>query len=186
MKADRVIANALKRARETRGLRTIGPNDRLSESHIRKADHNLIVMTDLNKLGHEDWVVISAYYAMYHASLAVLTKVGLNSKEHAATAAVLEYFFGKEIGRELVGRFNELEERYINYLWKVKREREKVQYGVSLSYGEAEGIMKNARDFVSRLKLVRGEIDGEVIAAVGEEISRLKKRRECRPCWGRR
>lgn len=50
-------------------------------------------MTDMGKLGHEDWVVTAAYYAMYHAAMAVLSKIGLESKEHAATAAVLEYFF---------------------------------------------------------------------------------------------
>ncbi|MBI4181788.1 MAG: HEPN domain-containing protein, partial [Candidatus Aenigmarchaeota archaeon] len=113
----------------------------MSEGHIRKADHNLIVMTDLCKLGHEDWVVISAYYAMYQSAMSLLTKIGLESKDHATTAAVLEYFFGEQISRDLIGKFNELKERkdkieaitisekYIGYLWRIKRARETVQYG---------------------------------------------------------
>jgi hypothetical protein len=63
-----IIVKSLRRTKEERGLRVTEPNNYLSEGHIRKADHNLIVMTDLNKLGHEDWVVISAYYAMYHSA----------------------------------------------------------------------------------------------------------------------
>ncbi len=76
----------MKRAKEERGLRAIKPNDYLSNGHIKKADHNLIVMTDLSKLGHEDWVVISAYYAMYQSAMALLTKIGLESKDHATTS----------------------------------------------------------------------------------------------------
>lgn len=103
-------------------------------------------MTDLNKLGHEDWAVITAYYAMYHSALALLAKIGLESKDHATTAAILEYFFGGQMNKGLIGKFNELkgrkdkieavtiEEKYIDYLWKVKRARETVQYGVSINY----------------------------------------------------
>ena len=78
---------------------------------LKKADHDLVVMTDMGKLGHEDWVVTAAYYAMYHAAMAVLSKIGLESKEHAATAAVLEYFFGTKIGKPLIESFNDIKER---------------------------------------------------------------------------
>jgi hypothetical protein len=54
MKAKDMLLRALKRTKEERGLRLITPNDYLSNGHIKKADHNLIVMTDLSKLGHED------------------------------------------------------------------------------------------------------------------------------------
>ena len=67
MRAKEAIIKAMKRAKNERGLRVSKPNDNLSEGHMNKADHNLVVMTDLGRLGHEDWVVISAYYAMYHS-----------------------------------------------------------------------------------------------------------------------
>ncbi|MBI2129278.1 hypothetical protein HYU07_03490 [Candidatus Woesearchaeota archaeon] len=69
MKAKDTIVKALKRAKEERGLRISKPNEHLSSGHSSKAGHNLIVMTDLNELKHEDWVVISAYYAMYHSQV---------------------------------------------------------------------------------------------------------------------
>ena len=187
MKARNMIIKALRRARKERGLRIISPNNYLSDGHIKKADHNLIVMTDLNELGHEDWIVISAYYAMYQSALALLTKIGLESKEHATTVAVLEYFFGEHISKELIEKFNKLKrrkdeieaiaigEKYIDYLWKIKRARESVQYGISVTYKETGTVTKNARDFVSKIKLVLSELDEALIDVIGKETGELKK-----------
>lgn len=185
MKSKDIIIKAMKRADVERGLRVSKPNNYLSEGHIKKTDHNLIVMTDLSRLGHEDWVVIAAYYAMYQAATSLLTKVGLESKDHASTAACLEYFFSEQINKELLGKFNELKERkdkieaitidekYIDYLWKTKRARETVQYGISIGYKEADVLMKNARDFASKIKLVLSELDDSVVDAIGKEVKSL-------------
>ncbi len=187
MKAKDIILKAFARAKKERGLKLIIPNDYLGEGHIKKADHNLIVMTDLNKLGHEDWVVITAYYAMYQSALSLLAKIGLQSKDHVTTVAVLEYFFGKQIDKELIERFNELkkkkdkieaiiiDEKYINYLWKIKRARESVQYGISISYKETDVVINNAREFVSKIKLVLEGLDEELVSVIYKEIKNLKK-----------
>lgn len=188
MKAKDMIVKAIKRAKEDeRGLRVSKPNDYLSDGHTKKADHNLIVMTDLSKLGHEDWVVVSAYYAMYQSAMSLLAKIGLESKDHATTAAVLEYFFGEQISKDLIGKFNELKERkdkieaimigerYIDYLWKIKRARETVQYGISINYKETDVVMRNAREFVSKIKLVLSELDDKIIEAIGKRIGELEE-----------
>ena len=188
MKAKDIIVKALERAKRERGLKVITPSDYLSEGHIKKSDHNLIVMTDLNELGHKDWVIIAAYYAMYHSVLAVLSKIGLESKDHSTTVAVLEYFFGKQIDKSLLEKFNELkekknewelirlEEKYIDYLWKIKRNRETVQYGVTTSYKETETVMENAREFVSKIKLLIEKIDEELISVIVKEVKKLQSR----------
>lgn len=187
MKAKDILIRVLKRSKEERGLTIINPNDYLCDGHIKKADHNLIVMTDLNKLKHEDWVVIAAYYAMYQSALALLVKIGLESKDHATTVAVLQYFFDRQISKELIEKFNELkerkdkieaiviEEKYIDYLWKIKRARETVQYGISITYKETDTIMNNARDFVSKIKLVMNELDEKIIEVIGKRIKELKE-----------
>ena len=134
METKAFLINALKRGKKEKeiGLKIINPNETLSMGHIKKADHNLIVMTDLNELKHEDWTVIAAYYSMYQAALSILIKIGLNSKEHASTVAVLEYFFGERIGKELLKKFDSLknekdkiealtiQEKFIDYLWNIK------------------------------------------------------------------
>jgi uncharacterized protein (UPF0332 family) len=185
MKAKDMIVKSMRRAKEERGLRVSRPNNYLSEGHIKKADHNLIVMTDLSKLGHEDWVVISAYYAMYQSVMSLLTKIGLESKDHATTAAVLEYFFGEQISRDSIGKFNELKkrkdkieaitisEKYIDYLWKIKRTRETVQYGISINYKETDVVMRNAREFVSKIKLVLNELDEELVDIIAKRVNEL-------------
>jgi len=187
MRAKDILVDALKRTRKERGLRITNPNDYLCDGHIKKADHNLIVMTDLNRLKHEDWVVIAAYYAMYQSALALLSKIGLESKDHATTVAVLQYFFDRQISKELIEKFNELkerkdkieaiviEEKYIDYLWKIKRARETVQYGISVTYKETDTIMNNARDFVSKIKLVISELDEKIIEIIGKRIKELKE-----------
>lgn len=187
MKAKDLIIKSMARVKGERGLRISRPNDYLSSGHIKKADHNLIVMTDLERLGHDDWVVIAAYYAMYQSAMALLAKIGLVSKDHATTVAVLEYFFGKQISKELIEKFNELKERkdkieaitidekYINYLWRIKRVRETVQYGISISYKETDAVMRNAREFVSKIKLVINELDERLINAIGKRIKELEE-----------
>lgn len=182
MKPKGIIIKAMKREAELeKGLKLMAPNEDLAKGHIDKADHNLIVMTDLNKLGHSDWVVVVAYYSMYHSATSILAKMGLDSKDHATTVAVLEYFFGRKIEKSLLEKFNELkekkedaerikiEEKYIDFLWKTKKKRETVQYGIETEYNETDLIIDNTREFVTKIKLLLEEIDEDFInIAVGE------------------
>ncbi len=186
MKPKDIIIKAFKREVQLeRGLKIIFPNIDLVKSHTDKADHNLIVMTDLDKLGHSDWVVITAYYSMYHSAMAVLSKIGLDSKDHATTVAVLEYFFGKKIEKSVLDRFDELKEKkdkseivkmgekYIDYLWKTKKTRETMQYGVATTYKETEIIIDNAREFVTRIKLLLEDINENFVNISVEELKAL-------------
>ncbi|MCD6547172.1 MAG: hypothetical protein J7K22_01310 [Nanoarchaeota archaeon] len=47
MKPKEVILKAFARAKKERGLRIVAPSSYLCSSHMHKADHNLVVMTDL-------------------------------------------------------------------------------------------------------------------------------------------
>ncbi len=186
MKPKDIITKAFKREIQLeRGLKIITPNRDLVKSHVDKADHNLIVMTDLNKLGHSDWVVITAYYSMYHSAMAVLSKIGLDSKDHATTVAILEYFFGEKIEKSLLNRFNELKEKkdkleaikiegkYIDYLWKTKKTRETMQYGIATTYKETDIIINNAREFVTKIKLLLNDINEDFVNISVDELKDL-------------
>ncbi|MFH1072064.1 MAG: HEPN domain-containing protein [Nanoarchaeota archaeon] len=187
MKAKDMLIKSMKRPDKERGLRIAKSNDYLADGHLKKADHNLIVMTDLSKLGHEDWVIITAYYAMYHSALALLSRIGLESKDHATTVAVLEYFFGEHISNDMIKKFNELkekkdkleaitiDERYIDYLWKAKQAREAVQYGISINYKETNLVVNNARTFVAKMKLVNSELDDKILSVIQKQVIGLKE-----------
>ena len=186
MRAEIVILKAMRRPKKERGLVISRPNAYMSEGHMKMADHDLVVMTDMSKLGHEDWVMVTAYYAMYQAATSLLSRIGLESKDHATTASVLEYFFGEHISSEMIAKFNELKERkdmievltigdeHIDYLWKAKHAREAVQYGISMSFKETSLAMANARAFVSRLKVVNSELDDRIVEVIRKRITEMK------------
>jgi uncharacterized protein (UPF0332 family) len=187
VKARDVIVRALRRSERERGLQLGRPSDDVARGHMEKSDHDLIAMTDLARLGHEDWVVIAAYYAMYQSALSLLARIGLASKDHSTTAAVLEHFFGGQVNRQLIQKFNRLEERkeklealtiqerYIDYLWEVRRARETVQYGVAVGYRENEAVMNHAREFVTKLKLVASELDDALVEEISKELRRMSR-----------
>jgi len=133
------------------------------------------------------WAIIAGYYAMYQAATSLLVKIGLQSKDHATTVAVIEHFFGKQIDKELIEKFNGLKEkkdkiesviiddRYIDYLWKAKGARETAQYGIFINFKETGIIMRNARDFVSKIKIMLEELDEKIIMAIHNKAKELKE-----------
>ena len=65
----------LRKAKEGgHGIKKIKPDLKEAKFHIEKALYNLKVMDSNIKLGYKDWAVSSAFYAMYHAVLALLYK----------------------------------------------------------------------------------------------------------------
>ena len=62
----------------------------LVQGHINKADHNLkFVRSTLELKEFNDWAIVSAYYAIYHASLALCSLKGYSTKDHYATLLIL-------------------------------------------------------------------------------------------------
>ncbi|MFH1224320.1 MAG: HEPN domain-containing protein [Candidatus Diapherotrites archaeon] len=112
-----------------------------------------------------DWVVIAAYYAMYHAALAALASVGYKSDNHAATAAALEVFFVRKnlLERKFLDKLKEaraLEEEYAQTFRRARRQRETAQYWVTEETGKdaAEKLLGDARGFVDRIERLISEI----------------------------
>jgi len=83
-------------------MRKIKPNNKLSKEHIEKAKHNLKA-ANYNVQGHFDnWAVSQSYYAMYHALLAILFKRGFESKNHECTISTVEFLIEtKEISLDM-------------------------------------------------------------------------------------
>lgn len=184
---DRIKAGLRRYKKGRRGLKVARPNKDLSSGHLEKADHNLIVMSDLNELGHTDWVLVVAYYAMYQASLSVASRIGLESKNHAITVSVLEHFFKDEIENSLLKKFKELKQtkenlekpilngKYIDYLWEAKSRRERAQYGTTKSFKEIEDAVRKSREFVAEIKLLLGNLTPELAEEANEEVREMLK-----------
>jgi len=142
-------------------------------------------MNDLDNLKHTDWVAVVAYYAMYHAATSILTRIGLESKDHATTVAILEYFFSEHIEKELLERFNELKKKkekmeirfigdeLLNYLWSAKNLRETAQYGTNTFINKSEESLKHAKEFVLKIRTLLAELDEDYITVLIEQIKEL-------------
>ena len=70
--------------------------------HINKADHNLkFVKSTIELKEFNDWAIVSAYYSIYHASLALCALKGYSTKDHLATLLILiKEFYKKELNKE--------------------------------------------------------------------------------------
>ncbi len=148
----------------------------LVSKYIARADKNLEFMNIISELSinkeaqkalalpetynNDEWVIITAYYSMYAASLALLAKIGYKSTTHTATILALEKFFVKKeliepqylaIFKHASARINEKD---VDTLSQEKENRETAQYKVTeaVTHKITEASMKNAVDFVNKVK----------------------------------
>lgn len=148
---------------------------RLVPHFMEKARHNLLFSTAACDLSNNeeakkvlklpegfsafDWVVITAYYVMYHSALAALASIGYKSDNHTATVIALEVYFVKKnlLEKEFLDRLKQargLEEEYVQKLRRARKQRETAQYGVTEEMGKeaAEKMLKDAGTFVNRME----------------------------------
>ena len=144
----------------------------LSMKYLEKARNNLITMQALFELSNnekakellkipkdyesDEWAVISAYYAMYMASLALIAKIGFKSKNHSATLIILEEYFVKKnhLTKEDLAIIKNayLKREEIEKVSDARHKREIAQYSITkkTTNSLAEQIMTDAFSFVNK------------------------------------
>lgn len=171
------------------------PDDAWARHHFNKADYNLrMARINFNLNGQKElirklerideveedfntfeWVIIMSYYAMFHAVQALLRKIGiLTGKEHAheiTTNLLLHYFYyTKIIEDEMLKIYEQAEEKakelVASYVY-AKERRTSYQYNAYLEAErkEAEIVLENAADFVSKLKEIEKHLSRELVLA---------------------
>ena len=146
--------------RKHRGLRKIKPDTKEAENHIQKALHNLEAVEYNIKGGFGDWAVSAAFYAMYHSSLAILYKLGYDSRNQECTINAIEHFI--KLGKL------KLHSKYIAMIRRTdelmgsdaKALREEFQYGteIEVNNGILKNMKDNAKEFVEAVRIVIEEI----------------------------
>lgn len=148
----------------------------LTQNYLEKASRNLDLMNIINQLktnrgvqealklpadySNDEWVIITAYYAMYSSALALISSIGYKSKVHAATIWAINRFFVEKgiIGSEYLAMINHAQNQIdsddVKTLLKVKEDREIAQYNVTKATTSsiAEASMKNAYSFVKKAR----------------------------------
>ena len=110
----------------------------LHKSHLAKSDNNLEFCSFLlenNK--YLDWAVVGLYYAVYHASLALLSKKGYSSKDHNATLCFLIKNFS-EFSKDEIELIESLQikKEEIEFYSGLKEERKRASYSTTLLFNK--------------------------------------------------
>lgn len=79
----------LQEGKKHRGIVEIPPNIEIAREHVAKAEHNLKVTLYLQRGGFTDWCSSSLFYMIYHCFLAILAKVGYETRNQECTFAVI-------------------------------------------------------------------------------------------------
>lgn len=147
----RLVGNFMSKARHN--LETANVLLNLSESAAAKVSLKIS-----DSYAAYDWVIVSAYYAMYHAALGALAALGFKSEDHEATRVGLMYYYVLEGSLEskyvtALEKARKLEEEYVQKLYKAKRTRQIAQYSVvgEFSKVEAKSLIEDAVGFVNRI-----------------------------------
>jgi uncharacterized protein (UPF0332 family) len=139
-------------------LHKVPVNAERARQHIDKAHKNLRAMKIMFENNLFDWTIICGYYAMYHAVLAALFKIGIRATAHYCAIAAFKEFYverGKVKPEYItyIKRAKQLEQKYANTLEKAQGDRVVDQYGVEvLANDDAEWILEDARDFVLKIE----------------------------------
>lgn len=141
-------------------LHKVPINAERAKQHIDKAHNNLRAMKLMYDNNLFDWAVICGYYAMYHAVLAALFKIGIRATAHYCAIAAFKEFYVKR-GRvkaqyvDYIKRAKQLEQKYSEFLDKAQEKRVIEQYGVAvITNDDAEWIIEDAKDFVLKIEEV--------------------------------
>lgn len=175
-------------------IKILLPDDNWAQHHFNKAEYNLrIARINFNLSNYPDiisklekteeldknfntyeWVIVMGYYAMFHSVNALLRKIGVKiGKEfaHEITINLLLYYlyYTKIIEDELLNIYENAEEKakdlVVSYIF-AKEERTKYQYTPEQNSQrkDAEKILKDATNFVSRLKDINKTLSKELVA----------------------
>ena len=142
----------LKKAKEGgKGIKEIKPDLKEAKYHIDKALYNLKKMESDIEKDYPDWAVSSAFYAMYHALLALLYKLGYESENQECSINAIEYF--------ILTKKIDLDIKYIkmidpNVEESIIKLRERFQYGseTKVSSEILDTVRKNAKEFVEKFQ----------------------------------
>lgn len=156
--------NFLNKLKKEERLELVEPSEDIQNSYSEKSSNclessKLLLQNNLfeNSIG-------MSYYAMYNLLLAVLFRVGIKCENHAGSILLLKLLFNE----------NDL----FKLIFDAKKERIDKQYYVTTEKDEitkdiAEELLKDAEDFVLKMKLIIKNLNNEYIDEVKEKFEIL-------------
>ena len=142
----------------SRKIKTETETKELVQGHLEKADHNLkFVKSTLELKEFNDWAIVSSYYSIYHASLALCALKGYSTKNHLATLLILiKEFYQNGLSKEEIETVSStsIEKEEVLYYIEAKTKRTKASYSTEKVFdkNEAETLRLKAISFVNKVK----------------------------------
>ncbi|MDO8747673.1 MAG: HEPN domain-containing protein [Candidatus Omnitrophota bacterium] len=127
---------------------------------MQKALHNLKAVDYNIKGDFGDWAVSAAFYAMYHSLLAILFKLGYDSRNQECTINATDYFI-KTSKIKLDTKYIAMIRRTDELMGSdAKALREEFQYGTETEVEDEilESMQNNANEFVESARVILEEI----------------------------
>ncbi len=147
------------------------------EKHINKAinnlefanfilsEHEYSIKEKLPGKSFYDWCITIDYYSIYHSVLALLSKLGYDSKSHIATIAAITLFYfhkdnilNKKDIEFIIDKIS-LQKSDIDFVADSKDLRERASYKVDENFDLflAKKMQKETAEFVNRIKNILEE-----------------------------
>ena len=145
-----------------RGLVKIKPDSELALRYIAKAEHNLKAFLYNKEGGFYDWTINIGFYVMYHCCLAIITRLGYESRNQECTLALIESLIED---KTLDGGFRKYLEAIKSANGNEKKEtqiqkmREKYQYTtiIEIDVQKIEELLGICQDMIKDTKGVVSE-----------------------------
>lgn len=190
MAADKrnTLKGCMDRGKEGRGIIMENQNPFLAKMHYEKALRN-IEAANFVKSRFPEWSVIASYYAMYQASSALLRRIGIHSRDHTCTIAVIEKYFVRtgKIDKKFIEQYKDIsgviekmesykiEQRLVSALKNAREKRENFQYDIVTvtEPADIDQIVKDATEFVNEVKILLDNIKNEFIEILRKDLKGL-------------
>lgn len=126
------------------------------------SEHDESIKEKLPGKSFYDWCITIYYYSIYHAALALLARIGYDSKSHIATIAAITLFYYHQenvLGKddiEFLIENSTIEKEDVEIVIGSKSLREKACYGVGKSFelSQAEKLQEQTAGFVNKVREV--------------------------------
>lgn len=137
-------------------LKTRQDKDRARE-HITKAEHNLKLMIHLKKNDFSDWCGPATFYSVYHSLLAILSKLGYESRNQECTFAMIYSLIGDNkinLDKGMIEKVAALDVKESGSSATITDIREQYQYGTKLSLEDKtyEELLNIAKKILGKTK----------------------------------
>ncbi len=115
----------------------IRDNKELVAAHLDKARHNMLFFEkNVSDSQFNDWLIVTLYYALYHAVLALIAKKGYSSKNHTASIVFLIKHYAQLKEDVLLVQELSIRKEDAELYTKLKEDRHKASYESKVNFAD--------------------------------------------------